>query len=105
MINYNQDAYGNVLYCNFGEDISSATTLTMTIEPKRGDSKELTPTLGTSDVTIGDETYTANYYVYYTVTDGLFDIYKGKWRKKATALISGVKKSTPWTLFNVTEEG
>ena len=104
MMNYNQDAYGNVIYCDFGEDISSATTLTMTLQPRKGSSQEVTPVLGTSDTVVGDATLTANQFVQYTVTDGLFDDYFGVWRKKATALISSVKKSTPWTLFRVTED-
>ena len=104
MINYNQDAYGNVIYCDFREDISSATTLSMTLQPRRGKSVTVTPTLGTSDQALGDETLTANYYVKYTVTDGMFDNYVGDWRKKATAVISTVKKSTPWTLFRVSED-
>ena len=101
MINFNKDAYGQKLRVNFGQDISAATALTMTIEPQVGEKQSLTPTLGTSDVNVGDERYSANQSVEYTTTDGQFDVYVGLWRKKASALVGSEMISVDYTQFRV----
>jgi hypothetical protein len=111
MINFNIDAYGGTLRVNFGEDISSATAFTMEIQPQVGDKQSLTPTLGTSDVWVGDEKYLANQYVEYTITANQFKTGQDAngeeigqvWRKKATATISSTDvRATQYSQFRVT---
>lgn len=90
-MNYNKDEYGKKIYVNFGEDISTATELTLILEPMIGDSKEKTTSdgvaVGTSNVDVDDQTYIANEYIEYTTADGDLD-YAGQWRKKGKAQLS-----------------
>ena len=102
MININKDAYGGKIRVNFGQTLTAATTLTMKFTPKSGVDVDVTPTLGTSRVAVGDEYYSANEYVEFTITDGMFDDYVGLWKKKATALIGSELISTEPELFRVT---
>ena len=104
MIQFNQDAYGQVIRVNFGEDISAATAFTLELLPQYGDQQDLTPTLGTSDADVGDQTYLANQFVYYTTTSDMFPNPLSEiWKKKATATISAtVVKATQYTDFRVT---
>lgn len=114
MLNYNIDAYGEQLPVNFGEDISSATSYTMTLQPTYGDKQDLTGVLGTSDTTFGDELYLANQFVYYLTTSGQFKsaddsdtegvaVNQGQiWRKKATAVYASSTKGTKFSQFRVT---
>jgi len=102
MVSFNIDSYGGKIRVNFGQDISAGTAFSMTIMPEKGDEQTLTPTLGTSDVDVGDESYLANCYVEYTITDGLFDV-SGIWRKKAVATVGGVDIGTQYSNFRVTE--
>jgi len=102
MININKDSYGQKIRVNLGQSLTAATDLTMKFVPKYGSEIDVTPTLGTSRVEVGDEYYEANQYLTYTVTDGMFDDYIGLWKKKATATISGEVISTELELFRVT---
>ena len=92
MQSFNQDSYGKILYVNFGEDVSTATAYELEIEPQSGDVKTATPTLGTSNVVVGDETFNANEFVKYTIIDSFFDQYVGKWRVKGKATMSSTSK-------------
>jgi DNA primase len=86
----NKDAYGQKIYIDFNQNVSTATTFTATIQPQEGNEiTSLTPTLETSDLRVGDQLYTANQYVSVTVTENLFDDYApGIYRAKATATLS-----------------
>ena len=98
----NKDAYGGKLYVNFGRDISAATTLTLKLQPEVGADIGVTPTLETSDAWVGDEQFDANQFVSYTITDGMFDNYVGRYRAKATATVGSTVYSTEYKLFEVT---
>ena len=87
----NKGEYGQTIRANLGEDISSATEYKIILEPQSGDKLEKTATLGTSNVTEGDETYLANEYVEYVIESGVLD-YSGLWRVKGEATISGTSK-------------
>ncbi len=102
MININKNSYGQKIRVNFGQSLTAATTLTMKFVPKYGSEIDVTPTLGTSRVAVGDEYYEANQYLEYTVTENMFDEYIGLWKKKATALIGTELVSTKLELFRVT---
>ena len=99
----NVSAYGQKLRTNFGVDISSASVLTVALQPQTTETDSLakTPTLGTTDTVVGDETYLANQFTEYTVVDGDFDDYIGLWRMKSTALISSVLTVTNYEYFRV----
>lgn len=102
MIKFNKSAYGQTLRVNIGQDISAATAFALTLQPEVGDKLELTPTLGTANVDVGDETFTANEYVEYITTSGLFD-FTGRWRAKATATLATSIVSSDYRFFRVTE--
>ena len=101
MQTYNKDAYGYKIYADFGEDVSASTAFTMTIIPQEGEEIAVTPTIETSDVTVGDQTYTGNEVVSYTVESGKFDDYAGRYRFMATALVGTEMKVTPWQEFRI----
>lgn len=103
MQNINIDTFGDKLYINFREDISSNTALAMTIQPKDGGEKiEVTPTLGTTKTTVGSVDYEANQFVEYPTTEGMFnDSGEGIYRMKATATLSSRTITTMFTLFRV----
>ena len=95
MASLNKNEYGQVLYANLGEDISTATAYKFVLEPKLGTKLEKVDadgvTLGTANVDVGDETYLANQYVKYTTQDG--DIsYSGEWRSKGEATMSSTNQ-------------
>ena len=91
MTDYNFEEYGQTLYANLGEDVSTATEYTMIIEPQIGEKLERTTSdgvaLGTSNVTVNDQTYLANYYITYTIKQDDLD-YAGLWRNKGKAQLS-----------------
>lgn len=99
----NRDSYGQALYFDLGVDISSATALTLKLQPEVGSDVDVTPILGASDVWVGDQQFLANQYVYYTITDGMFDAYTGRWRGKATATVGSRVYGSEYKLFRVTD--
>ena len=101
MINFNQNSFGQKLRVNFGQDISTATLLEMKIEPESGDEIDKTPTLGTADVEVGDETFEADQYVEYETEEGDFEDYTGRYRVKAIATLPTETISTDYVLFRV----
>ena len=101
MINFNKDSFGQTLRVNFGQDVSTATEFSLEMQPENGETVTKTPTLGTSDVDVGDETFIANYYVDYAVTEDVFSDYTGRWRAKAIATLPGETIATDYVLFRV----
>lgn len=91
MADFNRDEYGDIIYVNLGEDISTATELTMVLEPKIGTKKEKVisdgVSLGTANIDVNDETYLANEYMKYTIAADDLD-YAGLWRKRGKAKLS-----------------
>ncbi len=87
---FNQDEYGSTLRVNLGVDISAGTSLTVCLEPRRGDEKEFTTNLsvGGSNVTVDDQIFLANQYLEYTLQDGDLDE-SGQWRARGSAIVSG----------------
>jgi len=89
--NYNKDECGQLIYANLGQDVSTATELTMVLEPEIGNKKEKTVSdgvsVGTSNLSINDETYLANEYIKYTIKEDDLD-YAGLWRVKGKAKLS-----------------
>ena len=103
----NKNEYGQTIYINFGEDVSTATAFNFILEPKQGEKLERSASdgviLGTSNVDVGDEAYLANQYISYTIKENDLD-YAGQWRKKAEATISATKKViSDYDFFEVLE--
>ena len=87
-----KDSYGDILYVDMGEDVSTNTSLNMVIQPQFGEKLERTPTVGSSTITVNDEVYTANEYLQYTTVEG--DISKkGKYRLQGIVQISATSKA------------
>ena len=102
MQSVNKDGFGQKLYVDFNQDISANTALTITFRPEAGDEIDKTPTLETTDIYVGDQYYQANQYVSYTVEDGVFDGYIGRYQMKATATLATETVATRWEFFRVT---
>jgi hypothetical protein len=82
MGNPNKGEIGAVIRVDAGEDISSATSVLIILEPEVGTVKEFTATVPSSDITVDGATYTANEYAEYTTTS-IDDLdYVGRWKKK-----------------------
>jgi len=83
MANLNINEYGQKVYVNLGEDISSATGLTFFLEPQNGE--KLTRgasdgvAVGSTTITVDDESFTANQYLEYTIKSGDLN-HIGQWR-------------------------
>jgi len=103
MPDYNYLEYGQLIYVNFGEDISSATELTIILEPKLGTVIEETATLGTANIDVNDEIYLANEYIKYTIQENDLE-YAGLWRKKGKVKLSTANLIvSDFTTFTVLE--
>lgn len=101
MLNFNVDASGQKLRVNFGRDVSTGTTFTVSLEPRSGDTLERVPTLGIVNVDVGDGAFQANEYVEYTTQADEFE-FVGIWRAKGTAtLASGEVVASDPVLFRV----
>lgn len=107
MPNFNKYEYGQVIRANLNQDVSTNTGLQIIIQPERGSSENANHvkysdpngaviannpdvTLGTVDIVVGDETYSANEYLEYTIKPN--DLSKsGVWRVKGIATISSTE--------------
>jgi hypothetical protein len=102
MGNLNKNEIGQPIRINLGEDISLATP-TLILQPRLGETKEITTgvTIPDSAVTIGTTTLNANEYVEYTTKDGDLD-YSGQWRYKAKLTFSATDvRQTDYQRFTV----
>jgi len=90
MMSLNKNEYGTSLYTDMKEDISAGTAFSFIIQPKVGDSKEMVGTIGTVDITVDDQDYTANQYLTYELLDGDLD-QSGLWRIKGEATMTATK--------------
>ena len=105
MTDYNKGEYGQTIYVNMGEDVSTNTELSLILEPAIGTKKEISSgvTVGSANVDVNDETYLANEYLQYTIAADDLD-YAGLWRKKGEATLSSTNKIiSNYTHFSVLE--
>ena len=112
MQNFNKDGFGQKLYINFNQDVSTATAFEVKLQPEVGQTLERTGVLETSDLYVGDEKYLANEFVSYTIQDGDFTqtddlgtpsfTKVGRWRAKCVATLPGSTIATDFELFRVT---
>ena len=91
----NQNEYGQTLRVNLSQDVSSATNLGFTLQPKFGVAVEKTDltgvSVGSTNVDVGDSTYLANEYLEYVIkaTDLA---YAGQYRMKGKAKLSSTNE-------------
>ena len=96
MINYNKDEFGQLIYADMGQDVSTASELKLILQAQvsvNGDKSEIVTgvTVGAANVDVNDETFLANQYLQYTIKDG--DLNKaGLWRVKGEALLSSTNR-------------
>lgn len=103
MTAFNKNEYGQVIRANLNQDVSTNTGLEIAIQPELGRSKNDSQingkphgaviatnpdvTVGTVNITVGDEIYLANQYLEYTIKAD--DLSKsGQWRVKGAADIT-----------------
>lgn len=95
MPSLNKNEYGQVVRVNMLEDVSTNTLLKFILEPSVGDKLEKAAAdgvvVGTSNVTVDDESYLANEYLEYTIKDGDLT-FVGSWRLKGEVDINSTKK-------------
>lgn len=95
MPNLNIGEFGQKVYVNMGEDVSSATTLTFKLQPQSGETLERGSTdgvaVGTANLEYEDQTFIANEYLEYTIKDGDLT-YAGTWRLKGECLLTTTNK-------------
>ena len=95
MTRLNKGEYGQLVYANLGEDVSSGTDLKIVLEPQVG--KVLNRlagdgvAVGTVNVTVGDVIFLANQYLQYTILSGDLN-YVGNWRLKGEVNLSSTNK-------------
>jgi hypothetical protein len=95
MPDLNKNEYGQKIYVNMGEDISTNIAISMEIQSRIGDLKTLSSSdgvaVGTVNIDVDDETFIANEYLEYTIKDGDLDG-AGVWRKKGIVEIDATTK-------------
>jgi len=99
---FNKGEYGSVLRVNLDTDISAGTSLTVYLEPQRGDEKTFTTNVvvGSSNVTVDDEGFLANQYLEYTLQDGDLD-QAGQWRARGSVIVAGILMKSDYVKFTV----
>ena len=102
MSSANKGEIGYPIRVNAGEDISSATSVVIILQPEAGTAKEFTATVPNVTVTFNGVTYTANEYAEYTTLKEDDLDYVGKWRKKAESTFSSTNiPQTNYVKFRV----
>ncbi len=76
-------SYGVVLYADTSFSLVGQTTITLDVTRPDGSSFSVTPTVGSSDITIEGHAFTANEYWTYTTLDGQFPV-TGNYKLKLT---------------------
>ncbi len=93
--NINSGEYGQTIYANLAQDVSSATSYKFILEPKVGTKIDRVDAdgvaLGASNIVVDDETYLANQYITY-VTKSSDSIKAGLWRIRGEAILSSTNK-------------
>lgn len=99
---FNKKEYGSVLRVNLGTDISVGTSLTVILQPERGEKDEYTTNVavGISNVTVDDQTFLANQYLEYTIQQDDLDK-EGLWRARGSAIVSSELIKGDYVRFTV----
>ena len=84
-INYGE--YGQKVYANMGQDVSTSTLSKITLTPQIGEKITRTATVGATNITVDDQDLIADEYLEYTLADG--DIkYQGTYRIVGECLLT-----------------
>jgi hypothetical protein len=90
-ITLNKGEYGQKVYVNLGQDISTNIGFNFYLEPQIGELLTKTSTdgvaVGTVNMVVDGETFIANEYLEYTIKDGDLS-YAGLWRLRGDVSIS-----------------
>ena len=102
-----QNQFGNILFVPAGLDLTTATTITLTLT-RPHTSLEFTLagggiTVGTVDLEVGTVTYSAGTYVQHTFAEGEIT-QAGKWKVTLSALIDGKLCPGATGCFTVTKQ-
>ena len=97
---YVNEEYGQKVYVNIGQDISTATNLEIHLIPEMGEVKKRTATVGASNITVNDENFIANEYLEYTTVSGDID-YNGLWKARGFANITATNRVIRENIFRV----
>ena len=91
----NKGEYGQKVYVNMREDVSSATSTTFVLDPQSGKKLEKTASdgvaVGSTNITVDDQDLIANEYLEYTIKSGDLD-YVGTWRLKGECVLTSTNK-------------
>jgi len=92
------------LRINLSEDVSTATSAVMVLQPEYGATKEFTATIPASPVVVNGVTLNANEYVeYITALESDLD-YAGRWRMRTKITFpDGSVKKTDFVKFRVND--
>jgi hypothetical protein len=92
----NKGEYGQTLYFNLNEDVSSATKLEIVLKDPCGNESKKTATLGTTLLTgTGKGNFAANEWCEYTLAANNLDA-AGRWMIRAEATFSARVSKTNW---------
>jgi hypothetical protein len=99
---FNYKEFGSVLRVNLDTDISAGTSLTVILQPERGEKDEYTTNVavGTSNVVVDDQTLLANQYLEYTIQEDDLDK-EGLWRARGSAIVSSELIKGDYVKFTV----
>jgi len=83
----NLGEYGQKVYANMRQDVSSAINAYIYLEPQIGETKKVQAVIGDTNITVDDQNLIANEYLEYTLKEG--DIaYQGTWRVVGECLLT-----------------
>lgn len=107
MATLNKNEYGQKVYINIGEDVSSASSITIKLQPQKGETLTKGSTdgvaVGSTNITVNNTDLIANEYLEYTIKEGDLT-YAGTWRIKGEAQLSATNKViSNYSYFEVNE--
>ena len=100
MLTMNYLEYGQTIRANLKTDVSSANSYQINLRPQNGAKIEKVATLGTSNITEGDESWIANEYVEYVIEANILD-QVGQWQKQGVALFTNSQTIGDYERFTV----
>jgi hypothetical protein len=91
MAQLNKGEYGQKVYVNMGQDVSTSTENTFILQPQIGEKLTRTGVVGSTNITVDDQDLIADEYLEYTIQSGDLT-YAGTWRMKGECLLTSTNK-------------
>ena len=95
MPNLNKGEYGQKVYVNMGEDVSSSSSISMILQPNSGErlvrDSANGVAIGATNIESDDQNLIANEYLEYTILEGDLK-YVGTWRLKGECVLTSTNK-------------